>query len=76
MANAPAQRLADGVGDLGSRQERRSGRAVGPAIVTVRVEQRADGDPRDVLVGGRRVPAAPVGVGNTPSWAAIGTSCR
>jgi hypothetical protein len=44
--------------------------------MTVRVKERSDGNPGDVFIGGRRISARPVGVGNTPSAAAIGTSCR
>ncbi|OBK91134.1 hypothetical protein A5646_04455 [Mycobacterium sp. 1245499.0] len=59
VTHPPAQRCTDRIGDLGPREQRRSGGPVGAAVVTVGVEQRADGDPRDVFVGGRRVSAHP-----------------
>ena len=76
MAHPPAQRLTDRVGDLGSGQQRRPGRAVGPTVMAVRVKQRTDRDPGDVFVGRGRVARPPVGTGNTPSWAAGGTRFR
>jgi hypothetical protein len=70
--NASAHR----VGDLGSGQHRRPGGTVGPPVVAVRAKQRTDRNAGDVFVGGWRIAAPPVGNGNTPSWAAIGTRLR
>ncbi len=57
VPHPPAQRLTHRCGDVGSGQQRRSGRTVCPTVVTVWVQQGADRNSRNVFVGGRRIPA-------------------